>query len=156
MQPNTFYVFPACVSLYIQFADETVGVANEYLFQFTSGTTATTLTLPNDIKWANDSAPTIAENKIYQVSILKGLASVLEFSNVNLISFAIEDKTYIAEDGMTWQEWVNSSYNGNGYAINGSLVIWSTNYVGLNYSAVSLSDLITPGANYEHYNNEPV
>lgn len=81
MQPNTFYVFPECVSLYIQFADETVGVANEYLFQFTSGATATSLTLPDDIKWANDSAPTIAENMIYQVSILKGLASVLEFNN---------------------------------------------------------------------------
>ena len=57
------------------------GVANEYLFQFTSGSTATSLTLPADIKWANDNAPTIGTNMIYQVSVLRGLASVLEFNN---------------------------------------------------------------------------
>ena len=80
LTPNTFHVWDEVASLDLSFADETAGVANEYLFQFTSGATATTLTLP-DVKWANDSAPTITENKIYQVSILKGLASVLEFSN---------------------------------------------------------------------------
>lgn len=65
---------------------ETAGVANEYLFQFTSGATATSLSIPDDIKWANDSAPTIEPNMIYQVSILKGMASVLEFNNaLNLI-----------------------------------------------------------------------
>lgn len=81
LQPNVFHVFPECQNLSISFGPETSGVANEYLFQFTSGSTATSLTLPDDIKWANDSAPTITENMIYQVSVLKGLASVLEFAN---------------------------------------------------------------------------
>lgn len=80
LTPNTFHVWNEVASLDLSFADETAGVANEYLFQFTSGTTPTTLTLPDSIKWANDAAPTIVENKIYQVSVLKGLGSVLEFN----------------------------------------------------------------------------
>lgn len=81
LTPNTFHVWDEVTSLTLNFGNETSGVANEYLFQFTSGSTATSLTLPNSIKWVNGSAPTIAKNMIYQVSILKGLASVLEFSN---------------------------------------------------------------------------
>lgn len=55
----------------------TVGVANEYLFQFTSGATPTTLTLPEDVKWTEDLV--IEANKIYQVSILNGLGTVLSW-----------------------------------------------------------------------------
>lgn len=83
LTPNTFHVWDEVTSLTLNFGNETGGVANEYLFQFTSGSTATSLTLPNSIKWVNGSAPTIAKNMIYQVSILKGLASVLEFNNAN-------------------------------------------------------------------------
>lgn len=83
LTPNTFHVWDEVTSLILNFGNETSGVANEYLFQFTSGSTATSLTLPNSIKWVNGSAPTIAKNMIYQVSILKGLASVLEFNNAN-------------------------------------------------------------------------
>lgn len=112
LTPNTFHVWDEVASLDLLFADEQAGVANEYLFQFTSGATATTLTLP-DVKWANDSAPTIAENMIYQVSVLKGLASVLEFINpkIVIIEFSIDSTTYQAEEGMTWEEWLNSKYN---------------------------------------------
>lgn len=80
LTPNTFHVWDEVASLDLSFADEQAGVANEYLFQFTSGATATTLTLP-DVKWANDAAPLIEANKIYQISVLKGLGSVLSFSN---------------------------------------------------------------------------
>ena len=81
LTPNTFHVWDEVTSLTLNFGNETDGVANEYLFQFTSGSTATSLTLPNDIKWANDNVPTIEANMIYQVSILHGLASVLKFNN---------------------------------------------------------------------------
>lgn len=84
LTPNTFHVWDEVASLTLDFGSETSGVANEFLFQFTSGATATSLTLPDDIKWANELA--IEPKKIYQVSILKGLASVLEFDNApNLI-----------------------------------------------------------------------
>ena len=81
LTPNTFHVWDKVTSLTLNFGNETSGVANEYLFQFTSGSTATSLTLPNSIKWANDNVPTIGANMIYQVSVLRGLASVLEFNN---------------------------------------------------------------------------
>lgn len=98
LTPNTFHVWDEVASLDLSFAEETAGVANEYLFQFTSGATATTLTLPDELKWANDAAPTIAENMIYQISVLKGLASVLEFSNAAAL---IENKATVtdAENG---------------------------------------------------------
>lgn len=98
LTPNTFHIWDEVGSLTLTFGAEQSGVANEFVFQFASGSTATTLTLPDGIKWANDAAPTIAENMIYQVSILKGLASVLEFSNaLNLIENHI---TYDAGDLM--------------------------------------------------------
>lgn len=148
LMPNTFYVFPECGILDITaFGPETSGVANEYLFQFTSGATATTLTLPDDIKWANDSAPTIAENKIYQVSILKGLASVLEFDNapsVALINFTIRGISCIATEGMTWEQWVSSEYNTINCSLVGNNVQRLGEIVGTSYTSyVTKTDVIT-------------
>lgn len=79
LTPNTFHVWDEVTSLDLSFGEETEGIANEFLFQFTSGATATTLILPDTIKWANEEVPTIEPNMIYQVSILKGLASCLMF-----------------------------------------------------------------------------
>lgn len=103
LTPNTFHIWDEVSSLTLTLGAETSGVANEYLFQFTSGATATTLSLPDDIKWTGD-APTIESNKIYQVSILKGLGSVLEWENtpeVTLITFYYNSTLYQAEEGMT-------------------------------------------------------
>lgn len=86
LTPNTFHVWDEVASLTLDLESETAGVANEFLFQFNSGSTATSLTLPDDIKWTVGEVPAIEANKIYQISILKGLASVLEFDNApNLI-----------------------------------------------------------------------
>ena len=81
LTPNTFHVWDEVASLTLTLGSEQSGVANEYLFQFTSGATATSLTLPDDIKWVNDAAPTISENMIYQISVLNGLAVALVFNN---------------------------------------------------------------------------
>ena len=70
-------------ALTLTLGTETSGVANEYLFQFTSPSTPTSLTLPDDIKFSEDLV--IEANKIYQISILKGLGSALSWENVNLI-----------------------------------------------------------------------
>lgn len=66
-------------SLDISLADGEDGVVNEYLVQFTSGATATTLTLPDDIAWM--SAPSVQANKTYQVSIVNNLGVMGEFGN---------------------------------------------------------------------------
>lgn len=85
LTPNTFHIWDEVSSLTLTLGSETSGVANEYIFQFTSGSTATTLSLPDDIKWTGGETPTIEANKIYQISILKGLGSVLEWDNFSLI-----------------------------------------------------------------------
>lgn len=85
LTPNTFHIWDEVSSLTLTLGAETSGVANEYLFQFTSGSEPTTLSLPDDIKWTGGETPTIEANKIYQISILKGLGSVLEWDTKVLI-----------------------------------------------------------------------
>ena len=82
LEPNTFHIWDEVESLQLVYKRPTEGIANEYLFQFTSGATATTLYLPDTIKWAGGSAPTIQSNMIYQISILNNLGSVLEFDSI--------------------------------------------------------------------------
>ena len=151
LTPNTFHVWDEVASLDLSFAEEQVGVANEYLFQFTSGATATTLTLP-DVKWANNNAPTIAENMIYQVSVLKGLASVLEFSNAaSTIFFYINQIEYQADRGSTWETWIGSEYNTDGWQQYEGMVIDASyqKLPSVNRVPVALNDEIIEGYNYE-------
>lgn len=73
LQPNILYVFPEMSSLTITLgtpADS--NVANEYHFFFTSGATATTLTL-NDVL---SDAYSIEPNTKYEVSILENVAYI--------------------------------------------------------------------------------
>lgn len=77
LQPNLFYVWDTVTELNLAFDEGVANEANEYLFQFTSGETATTLFVPVSVKWASE--PYIEPNKIYQISILNNLGSILEF-----------------------------------------------------------------------------
>lgn len=73
LQPNTLYIFPEMASLTVTLAEpENTNVANEYHFFFTSGATATTLTL-NDVL---SDAYSIEANMKYEVSILDGVAYI--------------------------------------------------------------------------------
>ena len=81
LTPNTFHVWDEVASLTLTLGAETSGVANEYLFQFLSGSTPTTLSLPDDLKWPDDEPLTPEADKMYQLSILKGAVSVLSWSN---------------------------------------------------------------------------
>ena len=152
LTPNTFHVWDEVSSLDLDFGEETTGLANEFLFQFNSGSEPTTLILPDDIKWANNSVPSIEPNMIYQVSILKGMASVLEFDNtvVTIINFTIGTISYQAEQGMTWEYWCASKYNTNGFEIMNNEV-WKDDryFIRLNRIAVSYSDMIYADTNYE-------
>lgn len=81
IQPNKFYKFGEVSSLNITLAAITdTSVLNEYMFEFVSGATATTLTLPNTVKWLE--IPTIEANKIYQCSIVDNIGVLLGVSNV--------------------------------------------------------------------------
>lgn len=72
IQPNRYYIFGEVASLTITLAAGEEGKLNEYMFEFTSGVTATTLSLPETIKWMGDNA--IEASKTYQVSILNNIA----------------------------------------------------------------------------------
>lgn len=142
LTPNTFHVWDDVTSLTLDLGSETTGVANEFLFQFTSGSEPTTLMLPDDIKWANDDAPVIEANKIYQISILKGLGSVMSWENaapISLITFTIDETEYQAIDGMTWSQWVNSEYNTGNWENDGTAIIDSDYYV---VCDISVNDII--------------
>lgn len=73
LQPNILYVFPEMSSLTITLGTPSnTNVANEYHFFFTSGATATTLTL-NDVL---SDAYSIEANMKYEVSILENVAYI--------------------------------------------------------------------------------
>lgn len=71
-------------------------------------------------------------------------------SSANLINFTIGGKSYQAEEGMTWNDWVSSNYNTNSYSLKyGSNVIDSTGlYVvpsGTNTAVLYYDDIISNG-----------
>ena len=76
LTPNTFHVWDKVTSLDFSFAEEQAGIANEYIFQFTSGTNPTSLVLPDTIQWANGE-PSFEANKTYQVSIVNNIGLIV-------------------------------------------------------------------------------
>ena len=75
LAPNTFYQWGEISALTITLGAETDGVMNEYCFEFVSGNTATTLTVPDTIRWAQE--PSIEAGKTYQVSILNKIGVIV-------------------------------------------------------------------------------
>ena len=81
IQANKFYKFGEVTELNLTLAEITDNTQlNEFMFEFTSGETATTLTLPDTIKWLE--TPTIETNKTYQCSIVNNVGVLLGVSNV--------------------------------------------------------------------------
>jgi len=79
ISPGVLNVWGEMSSLTITFATPSdSSIMNEYLIQFTSGTTATTLSLPSSIKWAD--APDIEANATYQISVVNNLGIIVKFT----------------------------------------------------------------------------
>jgi len=75
IHPNVFNVWGEVASLVISFAAGISGYVNEYMFQFTCpSSAATTLTLPDTIRWANDDELEPEAGYTYQVSVIDNLA----------------------------------------------------------------------------------
>lgn len=72
LQPNKYYIFGEMETLTLTLAAGEENKLSEYMFEFTSGTTPTTLTLPESVKWIGDNA--IEASKTYQVSIVNNIA----------------------------------------------------------------------------------
>ena len=75
ISPNKFYKWGEIAALTITLGAETDGITNEYCFEFVSGYTATTLTVPDTIRWVQE--PTIEAGKTYQVSILNQIGVIV-------------------------------------------------------------------------------
>lgn len=87
MLPNVLYKLGTLTgSVTISFATPTdTAIENEYKFTFTAGSTAPTITWPSSIaKWAGncieEGAPTITEGNYYEVSVLDGVAFIIEIA----------------------------------------------------------------------------
>lgn len=80
LTPNVFHKWGEVSNLSLTLAtpsDSTI--YNEYMFEFESGDTATTLTLPDSIKWVSN--PSVEVNKIYQCSIVNGIGVIISVEN---------------------------------------------------------------------------
>ena len=76
IEPNKYYQFGEVTELSINLAEPIdTTILNEYMFEFVSGDIATTLTLPDTIKWLKE--PTIEANKTYQCSIVNNVGVLL-------------------------------------------------------------------------------
>lgn len=75
LTPNVFHKWGSVVSLNLLLATPSnTDIVNEYMFEFTSPSTPTNLTLPNTVRWV--ALPSIEANKTYQVSIVNNLAVI--------------------------------------------------------------------------------
>lgn len=77
-------------------------------------------------------------------------------SGGELIDFTIGSKSYQAEEGMTWQEWVESEYNTDGYVVSYSYIkTQGTAGISVQYDTVNVetTDIIIADRVYTHANN---
>lgn len=67
------------------------------------------------------------------------MSRLVDGGNNSTITFTIAGTTYKADDGMTWVEWIHSSYNTGSYVY-----------------AETLDYVFSSSAQYVYYNNLPV
>lgn len=76
---------------------------------------------------------------------------VIKMDN-NLISFSIDGVNYFAEEGMTWEEWVNSEYNSTKeFYISGANIYYGMYMYKVKYDisrSILITDIITNNYNY--------
>lgn len=74
LQPGKYYIFGEVETLTLTLATGEENVLAEYMFEFTSGTTPTTITDIEGVEWKGD---TIEANKVYQASISRGIGILI-------------------------------------------------------------------------------
>lgn len=81
ISPNIYYKWGEVAELNITLGDAAnADIVNEYMIEFISGTTATKLVLPADLKY--EEPLTIEANKIYQINIVNKIVVDINISNV--------------------------------------------------------------------------
>lgn len=74
LQPGKYYIFGEVETLTLTLATGEENILAEYMFEFTSGTTPTTITDIEGVEWKGD---TIEANKVYQASISRGIGILI-------------------------------------------------------------------------------
>lgn len=99
------------------------------------------------------------ENKLYFI-VLDG--STYKYKKLGqdatLISFTIAGTSYQAEDGMTWSEWVASSYNTAGFVVKNGYTYQSSSsayHICLNSTDIPATAEIVANASYT-LENQPI
>ena len=130
------------------------------IIEITGGTDATNASL---ISWLTSNATQVVEPKYtlridgvevtdYENVIVNGVS--YKCKGKTLISFTIAGTSYQAEDGMTWAEWIASSYNTGGFYLDNSNSV-SGNTLGLvstdGYSSEKGTDVIVADYAYTYY-----
>ena len=74
LTPNVYHIFPVMASLTISgvYLDSGIQGLHEYMFEFQSGSTPTTLSLPSSLVYGMKGAPTIKVNTTYEFHIQQG------------------------------------------------------------------------------------
>lgn len=78
LQPNKYYIFGEVASLTLTLAAGEENALTEYMFEFISGATPTTIDDIAGVTWKGD---TIEANKVYQVSISRGIGILIGRDN---------------------------------------------------------------------------
>lgn len=81
--PNILHIWGTVASLTLTLATPTDNtIVNEYMIEFTSGSTATTLSLPSSVEWAESCGSLSVEaSKTYQISIVNNIGLWTAISN---------------------------------------------------------------------------
>lgn len=86
-----------------------------------------------DLSWDN-------EKKVVLMSGNVSDKCYVYFDIISTIIFKIKNKTYYAKPGMTWEEWINSEYNVDGYEFRGRKGVYITGGILSTDSSISDSD----------------
>ena len=86
LPPNELHIWGEVASLSLTLQSEATGFVSGYWFRFTSGSTATTLTLPSSVQWYYDNGFTPEANKTYEVTIVDGYACYTDYSDATHVA----------------------------------------------------------------------
>lgn len=78
---------------------------------------------------------------------IDGVVYEIEVVAPTIITFTIGSTSYQAEEGMTWEQWVDSSYNTAGYYVRGSYVYDNEGFGGW-VRSTSPTDIIVSDGEY--------
>lgn len=101
----------------------------------------------SDYQTFKDSEEYITPNVSY-VEEINGVKFNPNVTSVSLIEFTVEGTPYQAEEGMTWQEFVDSNYNDGHVTINKSYVKYDGATIDNGGSFALASDVIVNGGTY--------